>query len=225
MDGRSAVLRRALRRFGAQRRRSRAKNCRHSSALACYCFSLSSMGTTACRVRLAEVGVAALIWFLQSPLLADFATMVRREPSNLALKSLNEVLTKFNATLMCQFDAFADYVIEAEEKGIERYPVYHWARATIEDPTKKANHRQRYTVYVSGEEVYSKEVADALEADLTSLADGVRLKADSEIRHERSERLSSKRPGVDRPPAGFCTLCHLARCAGEEDAMTIVMQA
>jgi hypothetical protein len=48
----------------------------------------------------------------------DFAMMVQREPSNLALTSLNNVLAKSKATLMRQFDAFADYMTEAEEKGI-----------------------------------------------------------------------------------------------------------
>jgi hypothetical protein len=106
----------------------------------------------------------------------DFATLVRRAPSNQALKPLNDVLAKFNATLTCQFDAFADYVAEAEKKGIEHYPLYQWTKATIEDPAKQAKHLKFYTVYVSGDEVYPKEVADAIEADLSLLVDGVRIK-------------------------------------------------
>ena len=106
----------------------------------------------------------------------DFAMMVRREPSSEALKSLNNVLAKFGATLTCQFDAFVDYVTEAEEKGVHRYPLYQWTKTTIEDPVKKAKHLQFYTVYVRGQEVYSKEVADALEADLSILVDELRIK-------------------------------------------------
>ena len=101
--------------------------------------------------------------------------MVQGEPSNLALTSLNDVLAKSKATLMRQFDAFADYMTEAEEKGIQHYPLYQWTKATIEDPAKKAKHLQCYAVYVSGEEVYPKEVADALEADLSPLVDGVHI--------------------------------------------------
>jgi len=93
----------------------------------------------------------------------------------LALTSLNDVLAKSKATLMRQFDAFADYMTEAEEKGIQHYPLYQWTKATIEDPAKKAKHLQCYAVYVSGEEVYPKEVADALEADLSPLVDGVHI--------------------------------------------------
>lgn len=101
--------------------------------------------------------------------------MVQREPSNLALTSLNDVLAKSKATLMRQFDAFADYMTEAEENGIQHYPLYQWTKATIEDPEKKAKHLQCFAVYVSGEEVYPKEVADALEADLSPLVDGVHI--------------------------------------------------
>lgn len=106
----------------------------------------------------------------------DFAKLVRREPLNQALKPLNDVLTKFKATLTCQFDAFVDYVAEAEKNGVQHYPLYQWTKATIENPAKQAKHLCFYTVYVSGDEVYPKEVADAMEADLSFLVDGIRIK-------------------------------------------------
>ena len=114
-------------------------------------------------------------WQVRIGFSEDFAMMVQGEPSNLALTSLNDVLAKSKATLMRQFDAFADYMTEAEEKGIQHYPLYQCTKATIEDPAKKAKHLQCYAVYVSGEEVYPKEVADALEADLSPLIDGVHI--------------------------------------------------
>jgi hypothetical protein len=106
----------------------------------------------------------------------DFATLARREPSNQALKPLNDVLAKFDATLTCQLDAFVDYVAEAEANGVQHYPLYEWTKATIQDPAKQAKHLQVHTVYVSGGEVYPKEIADAMEADLSLLVDGVRIK-------------------------------------------------
>ncbi|MFP3656069.1 hypothetical protein SB777_34740, partial [Burkholderia sp. SIMBA_052] len=42
-------------------------------------------------------------------------------------------------------------------------------RATIENPEKKAKYLQSFTVYVNGEEVYDKEVADVIEAELLAL--------------------------------------------------------
>ena len=77
-----------------------------------------------------------------------------------------------NATLKCQFDAFAGYVAEAERHGIEHYPLYHWTKATIENPAKKAKYLKSFTLYVDGNEVYAKDKADALEADLQPLVGG-----------------------------------------------------
>ena len=54
--------------------------------------------------------------------------------------------------------------------GTAAYPLYTWTRQTIENPEKKAKYLRSFTVYVEGEQVYSKETADALEAALLSLA-------------------------------------------------------
>jgi hypothetical protein len=71
--------------------------------------------------------------------------------------------------LKCQFDAFADYVSEAERMGPEKYPLYEWTRKTIEEPEKKTRYLRSFTVYVDGEEVYGKEVADPLQSELSAL--------------------------------------------------------
>ncbi len=98
-----------------------------------------------------------------------FAEAARRDPADPAIKPLTDVLTRHHATMKCQYDAFADYVAEAERRGSGQYPLYEWTKATIEDPAKKAKYIQSFTLYVGGNEVYAKELADALEADLRSL--------------------------------------------------------
>ena len=102
----------------------------------------------------------------------ELAEVARRDPDNPALVTLTDVLAKHNATLKCQFDAFAGYVAEAERHGIESYPLYGWTKATIEDPAKKAKYLKSFTLYVEGRDVYAKEEADALEAELQPLASG-----------------------------------------------------
>jgi hypothetical protein len=77
--------------------------------------------------------------------------------------------------MKCQFDAFADHVAQAEADGVESYQLYDWTKATIEDPLKKAKHLKSFAIHVRGREVYSKEEADALEADLQPLVDGIRI--------------------------------------------------
>jgi hypothetical protein len=77
--------------------------------------------------------------------------------------------------LKCQFDAFADYVSEAEKLGTENYPLYQWTKDTIGKPEKKARYLRSFSVYVDGNEVYDKTVADAMENELVALVsdDGI----------------------------------------------------
>ena len=102
----------------------------------------------------------------------EFAEVARRDPDNPAIEPLAGILSKHHATMKCQFDAFADYVAEAEQHGTDDYPLYEWTKATIESPAKKAKYIKSFAVYVDGNEVYAKEKADALESDIHPLVGG-----------------------------------------------------
>jgi hypothetical protein len=94
---------------------------------------------------------------------------LRADPAAQSCAPLRDLLRAHDATLKCQFDAFADYVDEAERVGPERYPLYEWTRQTIANPEKEAKYRRSFTVYVNGAEVYSKAIADSIEAGLSAL--------------------------------------------------------
>jgi hypothetical protein len=105
--------------------------------------------------------------------LADgLAAVARRDPDDPTLRPLAEVLRRHDTTLKCQFDAFADYVTEAERHGGTGYPLYRWAKATIDDPVKRAQLLQSFTLYVNGQQSYPAARADVLEADLQPLGGG-----------------------------------------------------
>ncbi len=110
---------------------------------------------------------------LRIDLTDELAAMARRDPGNPAIRPLADVLAGYHATMKCQFDAFADYVTEAEKQGTEGYPLYAWTKATIENPEKKAKYLKSFTVYVDGKAVYPKPLADALEAGLKPLVGGL----------------------------------------------------
>ena len=101
------------------------------------------------------------------PVTADSLRRGLRDP---ALAALFDVLGEHRAAPKCQFDAFAEYVAEAERHGVEEFPLYSWTKATIENPAKKEKYLKSFTLYVDGREVYDQEIADALEADLKPLA-------------------------------------------------------
>jgi hypothetical protein len=128
--------------------------------------------------------------------LADAAAdMARRDPGNPAMKPLADVLSRHRASLKCQFDAFADYVAEAERRGTEHYPLYAWTKATVENPDKKTKYLKSFTLYVDGNEVYARDAADALEADLKPLVGGALV-----TRLARHDTNPANNP---QPPARF----------------------
>jgi hypothetical protein len=102
----------------------------------------------------------------------EFAEAARRAIDSPAIKPLADILARHRATMKCQYDAFAGYVADAEKHGTEKYPLYAWTKATIEDPAKRAKYIKSFTIYVDGDEVYAKEKADALESDLRPLVGG-----------------------------------------------------
>ncbi len=102
----------------------------------------------------------------------EVAEVARSDRDNAVLKPLNDILHRHQATLVSQFDAFANYVAEAEKAGPEKFPLYKWTKATVDDPVKRAKHIKTFALHVSGNEVYAKQIADALEADLQPLVGG-----------------------------------------------------
>lgn len=116
-----------------------------------------------------------------------FAEVARKNPQSDEMKALNKVLSKHNASLKCQYDAFAGYVNEAEtaikaakgtphEKRVQQdYFLYQWTKDTIENPTKKAKYQKEFTIYVAGQETYDTAIANAIEADLKPLIDGQKI--------------------------------------------------
>jgi hypothetical protein len=101
-----------------------------------------------------------------------FAKVARNHPDDPSIAPLAQLLCRHDAALKCQYDAFADYVKEAEAKGVETYPLYAWTKKTVDDPAKEAKYIKSFAIYVSGDEVYERGKADALEAELKPLVGG-----------------------------------------------------
>jgi hypothetical protein len=102
---------------------------------------------------------------------AAVAERARRNLADPVLAPLAAVLAKHRAAMQSQYDAFAAYVSAAEQEGVEKYSLYAWTKATIENPAKREKYQKSFTVYVEGQEVYAKNIADALAAELAPLAE------------------------------------------------------
>jgi hypothetical protein len=99
------------------------------------------------------------------------AEAARSDPPGDVYRPIADILAKHHASAISTYDAFVNYVKEAEKNGVEAYPLYRWTKATIEDPEKKKKHSVSFAIYVRGAEVYDRASADALEADLKPLAE------------------------------------------------------
>jgi hypothetical protein len=109
---------------------------------------------------------------LRIHLTEELAGVARADPGAPVLRPLTHILDEHDATLVNQLDAFEGHVAEAEREGPEKYPLYRWTKATVEDPAKRRKHMRAFALRVSGREVYPKETADALEAALRPLLGG-----------------------------------------------------
>ena len=89
-----------------------------------------------------------------------------------ALRPLQEILDSHEATVVCQYDAFADFCARSERNGDQDLPLYKWTLATIRNPDKKEKYTKIFTIYVRGEEVYEQSSAVALEQELQPLVGG-----------------------------------------------------
>ena len=115
----------------------------------------------------------------------EFAQVARNVPGDPSISTLTDILNRHDSVMKCQFDAFADYVSEAEANGIENFDLYEWTKKTIDDPAKKSKYTKSFALYVGGDEVYEKDKADALEAELKPLVGGP---------HVTRRRVSHTRP-------------------------------
>ena len=75
---------------------------------------------------------------------------------------LNNLLDEYDASLMCQFDAFVFFVRECENKKETDNPLYKWTKDTIENDEKKTKYKNIYSIYVNKQQVYKENKADFL---------------------------------------------------------------
>ena len=75
---------------------------------------------------------------------------------------LNNLLDEYDASLMCQFDAFVFFVRECENKKETDNPLYKWTKDTVENDEKKTKYKNIYSIYVNKQQVYKENKADSL---------------------------------------------------------------
>ena len=100
---------------------------------------------------------------------SEISDSLRRNERNGVSGDLYRIAERYNTIPICTYDGFYDYCTEAEEYGIENYPLYDWTKKIIEDPEKKKKHLKSFAFYLGDEQVYEKSIAKSLYDNLQDL--------------------------------------------------------
>ncbi len=97
------------------------------------------------------------------------STELRNKEVNDTTQMVYDIAKKFATTPVCTYDAFKAYCKEAEDNGVDQYPLYQWTKDTIENPQKKKKHLKSFAFYTESSQVYEKETATALYNELSKM--------------------------------------------------------
>ena len=113
--------------------------------------------------------MSELLYQVRLDVTEDIAQEVRNKDYYKLNEYINAILLKVDAELICQFDAFNNFVIECEKENNTNNALYKWTKDTIENTLKKKKYLKSFTVYVNGSQLYEKKTADYLESEIKKL--------------------------------------------------------
>ena len=80
-----------------------------------------------------------LLYQIRLDLDESLADDIRKKKVIKILPELDFVLKENSAVLVCQFDAFNNFLKECEGEGNTNNPLYRWTKDTIQNESKKKN--------------------------------------------------------------------------------------
>ena len=97
------------------------------------------------------------------------ASTVRSQGITKKTPKLKKIFDKYNAQLICQYDAFKGFVDACEKDNNTDFALYRWTKDTISKKEKIEKYTKSFTVYLNDNQLYEKSLADALELELKSI--------------------------------------------------------
>ena len=113
--------------------------------------------------------MSKLLYQVRLDVTEDVAQEVRNKNYYKLNKYIETILLKVDAELICQFDAFNNFVIECEKENNTNNALYKWTKDTIENKVKKIKYLKSFTIYVRGAQLYEKKTADYLDSEIKKL--------------------------------------------------------
>ena len=94
---------------------------------------------------------------------------LRSRGTSATAQTVTDIAKKYDMRAVCTYDAFKAYCEEAERDGLDGYSLYNWTKATLNNPAKRAKHQKSFAFYRDNDQIYPKDLAEALYQDLTVL--------------------------------------------------------
>ena len=113
--------------------------------------------------------ISQLLYQVRLDVIEEIASEVRKKNYKKLNEKIISILDEVKADLVCQYDAFKNFVLECEKENEVNNALYKWTKDTIENNLKKQKYLKSFTVYVEGEQLYEKKIADFLEYELKKL--------------------------------------------------------
>ena len=113
--------------------------------------------------------MSELLYQVRFDVIKEIASEVRKKNYKKLNEKLSFILEEVKADLVCQYDAFKNFVLECEKENDVNNALYKWTKDTIENKVKKQKYLKSFTVYVEGEQLYEKKIADFLEYEIKKL--------------------------------------------------------
>ena len=90
--------------------------------------------------------MSELLYQVRLDVTEDIAQEVRNKNYHKLNEYINAILLKVDAELICQFDAFNNFVIECEKENNTNNALYKWTKDTIENNVKKMKYLKSFTI-------------------------------------------------------------------------------
>ena len=116
-----------------------------------------------------EKKVKELLYQVRLDLEESLAADIRKKKVIEILPALDSVLKENSAILVCQFDAFNNFLKECEDDGNTNNPLYRWTKDTVQNENKKKKYLKSFTVYIEQSQLYEKVKADKIESEIKLL--------------------------------------------------------
>ena len=113
--------------------------------------------------------MSELLYQVRIDVIEEIASEVRKKNYKKLNEKIISILDEVKADLVCQYDAFKNFVLECEKENEVNNALYKWTKDTIENKVKKQKYLKSFTIYVEGEQLYDKKIADFLECEIKKL--------------------------------------------------------